>query len=236
MPKRMLRDWTDSETIDKLSAKAEMFYTRLIMKADDFGIYFANIKLLKANLYPLRDNMRPSDITPLLAECAEAGLLGTYTVAGKDYLVILNFGQRLRSSVSKLPEPPENQFVFKDGSYFLKNDRNPRTSVRNMPPEEEVEVEVEGETPQAAAPTHPPELVEAFKKFNNWLEQHAPRVLQLKTKISIEQFKKLKTKYPDMKTPAKTLKAMHNYKPLTKNYVDAYLTLTKWIQKDEQPS
>ena len=37
-----------------------------------------------------------------------------------------------------------------------------------------------------------------------------------------------------MKRPAMTLKAMHNYKPLTKNYVDVYLTLKKWMAKDEQ--
>lgn len=233
MPKRMLRDWTDSEIIDKLSVKAEVFFTRLIMKTDDFGIYHANAKLLKANLYPLRDTMRPSDITPLLAECAEAGLLGTYTVAGKEYLVILNFGQRLRTSNSKFPEPPENQFVFKEGSYFLNHVSNSRTIVRNMRPELEVEVEEEAGrgTPQAAA--HPPDLIDSFQKFNTWLKDNAPRVLELKHTISIEQFQKLKTSYPDMKVPAKTLKAMHNFKPLTRNYVDAYLTLKKWIAKDE---
>lgn len=80
---------------------------------------------------------------------------------------------------------------------------------------------------------HPPELLESFKKFNSWITEHAPRVMELKNKITISQFQKLKTNYPDMKTPARVLKAMHNYKPLTKNYVDAYLTLTKWIKQDE---
>lgn len=81
--------------------------------------------------------------------------------------------------------------------------------------------------------THPPDLIESYQKFNTWLKENAPRVLELKHTITIEQFQKLKTAYPDMKVPAKTLKAMHNFKPLTRNYVDAYLTLKKWIAKDE---
>jgi len=225
MPNRILRDWTDSEVVDKLSAKAEVFFTRLIMKADDFGCYHANAKLLKASLYPLRENMRPSDITSLLAECAEVGLIGTYTVAGKEFLSIQNFGQRLRQERRKFPEPPKD--------LFLKPDSNPRSIVRKsrLETETESETEAEAEPPQAAA--HPPELIESFQNFNTWLKTNAPRVLELKQGITIDQFQKLKTSYPDMKVPAKTLKAMHNYKPLTKNYVDAYLTLKKWIAKDE---
>jgi hypothetical protein len=93
--------------------------------------------------------------------------------------------------------------------------------------------EIKGEGQQVDN-THPPELVESYKKFNNWLSEHTPRVLELKHKITIEQYQKLKSAYPDMKQPVATLKAMHNFKPLTKNYVDAYLTLVKWMKKDEQ--
>lgn len=225
MPNRILRDWTDSEIVDKLSAKAEVFFTRLIMKADDFGCYHANAKLLKANLYPLRDNMRPSDITPLLTECEVVGLVRTYTAAGKEFLYILNFGQRLRQANRKFPEPPE----FSEKVHVS----NSRTNDSNSRLETEVETEVEAEGDKIAN-THPPELVESYKKFNNWLSEHTPRVLELKHKITIEQYQKLKSAYPDMKQPVATLKAMHNFKPLTKNYVDAYLTLVKWMKKDEQ--
>lgn len=81
--------------------------------------------------------------------------------------------------------------------------------------------------------THPPEILDSYKKFNDWLKENTPRVLELKTQISIENFIKLKKAYPDMIQPVKTLKSMHNYKPLTKNYVDVYLTLKKWMAKDE---
>lgn len=87
------------------------------------------------------------------------------------------------------------------------------------------------ENPQQAA-VHPPDLLESFKKFNEWIKSEAPRVTQLKNQITIDEFKKLKDQFPDMKIPAKTLLSMHNYKPLTTKYVDVYLTLKKWISKD----
>lgn len=86
--------------------------------------------------------------------------------------------------------------------------------------------------PQAAA--HTPELLESFKNFNAWLKEKAPRVLQLKNQITIDEYARIKEVYPNMKLPVKTLIAMHNYKPLTSKYVDAYLTLKKWIQKEAQ--
>lgn len=239
MPKRMLRDWTDSEVIDKLSVKAEVFFTRLIMKTDDFGIYHANTKLLKANLYPLRETMRPSDITPLLAECADAGLLGTYTVAGKEYLVILNFGQRLRTSSSKFPEPPEDQFIFKDGSYFLNSVSNSRTNVRNVRPEEEVEVEeeVEGEGErQQAADIHPPEVLEAFEKFRKWIEYNTPNVLKIKKQIDINGYVKLKKAVNgDMRIVTEKLEFLHNtpkYFSGSTRKEDVFLTIKNWIRRD----
>ena len=55
MPNRVLRDWTNSERMDELSFEAEIFFMRLIMKADDFGGFYGNTKLLKSHLYPLKD-------------------------------------------------------------------------------------------------------------------------------------------------------------------------------------
>jgi len=101
MPNRVLRDWTTSEAIDKLSLGAEVFFTRLIMKADDFGNYTANEKLLKAALFPLRE--APS-IGAWLIECVKVGIIKKYSIEGKDYLNIPNFGQRLRAMKSQYPD------------------------------------------------------------------------------------------------------------------------------------
>lgn len=102
MPNRILRDWTDSEPVNELSAEAERFFTRLIMKADDFGFFHANPKLLSSALFPLKE-ISLSDIESWVNECHVNGLILKYENSGKRYLQIIDFKQRLRTMVSKFP-------------------------------------------------------------------------------------------------------------------------------------
>ena len=106
MPERLLRDWTDSEAVDQLSWQAECLFVRLIMKADDFGRYHGNPKLLKSLLFPLKDGLRDADISRWIAECETAGLIRVYTdkVSGKPFIEIRKYGQRLRTKKAKFPD------------------------------------------------------------------------------------------------------------------------------------
>lgn len=106
MANRVLRDWTQSESIDKLSPEAEIFFTRLIMKADDFGCYYGNPKLLNSALYPLKDYDR-SEVCKWRDECANAKIIILYEVDQKQYIKIVDFGQRLRLMKSKFPQPED---------------------------------------------------------------------------------------------------------------------------------
>jgi hypothetical protein len=108
MPNRILRDWTDSEAVDLLSIYAERFFTRLIMKVDDYGRYSANLKLLKSALFPLKTDVRETDVSRWLSECEQSGLVVLYNVASKGYLQIINFKQVLRQKHEKFPSPPDN--------------------------------------------------------------------------------------------------------------------------------
>jgi hypothetical protein len=130
MANRILRDWTQSENINKLSDKAEVFFTRLIMKADDYGCYYGNLKLIKSALYPLRD-ISESDIYQFLQECEKNNLILMYVVDNKDYIKIFNFGQRLRLMKSKFPQPNDSTSRSNDSNPPLETKRN------------EVETEVE---------------------------------------------------------------------------------------------
>ena len=121
MANRILRDWTQSENVNSISEKAEVFFTRLIMKSDDFGRFYGNVKLLRAGLYPLR-NVPDKDIEKSISECLKAKLIVLYTIENKDFIEIINFGQRLRIMKSKFPPP---------------NDRDLRTSDSSPPPETE---------------------------------------------------------------------------------------------------
>lgn len=141
MANRVLRDWTASESIDKISPEAEVFFTRLIMKADDYGSFYSNPKLIRAALFPLKE-YKDATISKWVNECIEAKLIFAYTVEGKEYLRIENFGQRLRNMRSTFPQP----------------DSNPLSIRRESPPEtetkrNETEDETETETKAAGALT-----------------------------------------------------------------------------------
>lgn len=140
MPNRTIRDWTDSEKVNLLSNQAEVFLLRLMMKADDYGSYYANVKLLKSNLYPLRtDTIRETDISRWIAECEKAGLILVYTIADKSYIRIINFGQRMRTMKKRFPDLPNENEEVKEIR------RNPPQSAAGCQPEVEGEREKERE-------------------------------------------------------------------------------------------
>lgn len=107
MPSRVLRDGIlTSERVDALSERAELFYRRLMSVVDDYGRFHANPTLLRSACYPLKvDSVKDDSIKKHLAEASGAGLIVLYTVGGKEYLEIQDFGQRIQSK-SKFPEPP----------------------------------------------------------------------------------------------------------------------------------
>lgn len=109
MPTRMIRDGIlTSERVNALSPHAELFYRRLMSVVDDYGRFSANLTLLRASCYPLKlDSVKEDSIKKHLAEAEGAGLIVLYTVAGKAYLEMQDFGQRIQSK-SKFPAPPEN--------------------------------------------------------------------------------------------------------------------------------
>lgn len=141
----MLRDWTNSDKINGLSLQAERFFVRLIMKVDDYGCFYADERLLRANLFPLLlDTIREADIPRWTAECRKAGLIVLYECNGKKYLQINDFRQRLDKAKSKFPQPPVNELP---------------EVVNDFPAEVEVEKEVEEKKKNTA-------LSRSFKQFS----------------------------------------------------------------------
>lgn len=108
MPNRVLRDWTDSKRMNSLSWQEEVLFTRIIMKADDYGNFHADIKILKSLCFPRKDGIRESDISAWLDTIRTAGLIRLYNAKGDTFLHIKEFKQRLDKSKRKFPEePPE---------------------------------------------------------------------------------------------------------------------------------
>lgn len=131
MANRVLRDWTTSENIDNLSPEAEVLFTRLIMKADDYGSYHANPKLINAAIFPLKD-YTSKQIDLWLNECIRAKIIFKYTVDGKDYIRIDNFGQRLRNMRNTFPQPDSDPLTTRGKS-------RPETETKRNETESETE-------------------------------------------------------------------------------------------------
>jgi hypothetical protein len=139
--KRMIRDWTASEKMDELTPQAEVFFTRLIMKVDDFGVFPNNDRLLRSALFPLK-NYGIIEVGAWKKECLSLGLVITFKADGKEYLAIKNFDQKLRRMHHTYPPPPVGQVTdserTSDGQVTDK--RPPEVEVE----EKKKEVEEEG--------------------------------------------------------------------------------------------
>lgn len=123
MANRVLRDWTQSENINNISESAEVFFVRLIMKADDYGCFYGNVKLIKSALYPLKE-ITAEQIEDYIKQCESNRLIVTYIVDNKRYIKIHNFGQRLRVMKSKFPQPNDSKLLTDDSNQPLETKRN----------------------------------------------------------------------------------------------------------------
>lgn len=179
MPNRIFRDTTNSDKIDKISFQAEVFFYRLMMKADDYGCYWADEKRLKGNLFILKlDKIREADISRWLAECHEAGLIVLYEVSGKRYLQIIDFGQRKRRMNRQFPPPTDDSQV-----------------TVKRPPEDEDELEEEVEDEGAAL-----REIEDEKFTNNRFFEKFRRVAasHLTDKELRQEVGRFRNKYPNV--------------------------------------
>lgn len=105
MPNRILRDWTDSYHIERLSAEAERLFVRLLMKADDYGRYHDDPRLIKGSCFPLLC-LTDDQVLVWIAECAKAEVIKVYEVGKRKYLAIVEFKQRLHEGARpKFPCP-----------------------------------------------------------------------------------------------------------------------------------
>jgi len=141
MPNRILRDYTDSLAFDGMSADAERLWTRLLVKADDFGRYHADPRLVKAGCFPLLDTLRTNELARWLDELSHRSLIFRYEAKGRSYLAIPRFRQRLRQETSKYP-PPDGE----PADWRPTDDRQVTDSGRLETEEETKRREVEEET------------------------------------------------------------------------------------------
>lgn len=222
MPNRILRDWTNSFKIDELDANAERFFTRLIMVVDDYGRFYADERLLKSNMFPLKPDLRTSDITRWLAECEKAGLIVKYKISNKSYLQIIDFKQALRQKREKFPSP---ETCLADATHVSSGCIADDPLKRN-----ESESESESESKGIEDPAPPPPKTD-FEKFQDWVKANAPSVGKMKEPFTEDEFHRAKAEFGHTMM-CDYLKRMHNWNDLKKNK-SANLTMRNWIGKDK---
>jgi hypothetical protein len=110
MPNRILKETIcTSEEVEALSPEQEVFFYRLMVVCDDFGLMDARPAILKARCYPLK-SIDIKRIQLNLDVLQQVGLISTYMVAGKPYLHIANWEkhQQIRAKRAKYPMPSES--------------------------------------------------------------------------------------------------------------------------------
>lgn len=108
MPSRILKDsiLTD-KAFNSLTMTEESIYHRLLVSADDYGVFYADPLLLLRILYPRRTDITEEAVRESLDHLEAAGFISRYTAEGDDYLQICSWEktQRLRNTRHKFPTP-----------------------------------------------------------------------------------------------------------------------------------
>lgn len=109
MPNRIVRESiVRSRRVNSLAWSAEVFYRRLLNVVDDYGLYYADSGILRADLYPRKlSQVTESNVTKWKAECAQAGLVSLYQVDGEQYLMVHNVDAP-RAKKSRFPIPNDD--------------------------------------------------------------------------------------------------------------------------------
>lgn len=109
----------DSERVNGLDWFSQVFFFRLLLVADDFGLYDGRVAFMRAQMYGMcLERVREADLQRALQECERAGLIRFYEAGGKPYVMVLRYGQRCRKA-PKYPLPAYLQVVKRGCEYEL---------------------------------------------------------------------------------------------------------------------
>lgn len=108
LPNRIIKESIcTSEDIASLSMGAEILFYHLMVKVDDFGVYFGNEQIIKNTCFPLKSSeIKVKQVESWLNELVNAGLLFAYVAEdGKKYVQFTKWAkhQQIRAKKSKYP-------------------------------------------------------------------------------------------------------------------------------------
>lgn len=110
MPTRYLKESINtSRNMAQLTHGAERMCTRLFTRADDYGRFDADPKVIKGGCFPLIDNITIEDVVGWKKELVREGLVRYYRVDGREYGYFVTWEKhqgKPRAKASKYPQPP----------------------------------------------------------------------------------------------------------------------------------
>ncbi len=123
MPNRIIKETIcSSEEIDALTPEQEVFFYRLMVNCDDFGLLDARLKIIASKCYPLKA-IDSKKIQTMLNALANVGLIKLYQVEGMPYLAIAKWSehQQIRAKKPKYPMPEMQNEIDCDASEIICN-------------------------------------------------------------------------------------------------------------------
>ena len=109
MPYRMIKDTLrTSRNVSSLTDFQFRVWVHLITYVDDYGRGSADAELLKGILFPRRHGVTIKQIQDAIGALASKDMIRLYDFDGEPYFYFPKWGehQRIRTKVSKFPEPP----------------------------------------------------------------------------------------------------------------------------------
>lgn len=107
IPNRIIKESIcTSNTLAKISADAERLFWRIVVRSDDYGLYYGDARILTSMCFPLSPP-KISAVRGWLNELSECGLVCFYISDNKQYLKVVNWDkhQQIRANKSKFPLP-----------------------------------------------------------------------------------------------------------------------------------
>lgn len=166
MPNRIIKESIcTSEDINSLSPQEEVFFYRLMVNCDDFGRLDARTPILKAKLYPLKENMKSCDIERYLLKLSEikpTPLIFLYENEGIKYLQMVKWDkhQQIRAKRSKYPAHNDQN------STMISNDIN-CNQLPTYVPENPIQSESKSESNKSALES----AIDDFKEFRKKIKK-----------------------------------------------------------------
>lgn len=102
-----------SRRVLALKPAAQLFFRNLLHVCDGAGRFEADADMLRSVLYGLiLDKIQRGDVSRWMAECHLAGLVKLYTVSGRGYGKVINYGQRDYGRKVLYPDEDSDQLNF----------------------------------------------------------------------------------------------------------------------------